>query len=94
MYFGRIVEAAPARDLYRQPRHPYTALLMRSAPVPGARRVEAEDAASELPDPTAPPPGCAFAPRCPRATDLCRRQRPPLEGPADRAAACWHPLDG
>jgi peptide/nickel transport system ATP-binding protein len=94
MYFGRIVETAPARDLYRQPRHPYTALLMRSAPVPGARRVAAEDVAAELPDPTAPPPGCAFAPRCPRATDLCRDTRPPLEPRHGRAAACWHPLDG
>lgn len=93
MYFGRVVEVAAARELYRRPRHPYTALLMRSAPVPGARRIEAEETAAELPDPLRPPPGCAFASRCPRAEEKCRAERPPLEERDGRAAACWRPLD-
>jgi peptide/nickel transport system ATP-binding protein len=48
---------------------------------------------TELPDPLRPPPGCAFAARCPRASDLCRRVDPPLEPKEDgQLAACHHPL--
>jgi peptide/nickel transport system ATP-binding protein len=94
MYFGRIVEIGRARDLYASPRHPYTDLLMRSAPTPGARRIEAEETPAELPDPLNPPPGCAFASRCPRASDRCREHRPELAGAGGHAAACWHPLAG
>jgi peptide/nickel transport system ATP-binding protein len=93
MYFGRIVEIGDAQDIYAEPRHHYTALLMRSAPAPGARRIEAEDHPAELPDPFNPPPGCAFASRCPRAGQLCRDKHPPLESVGRQAAACWHPLD-
>jgi peptide/nickel transport system ATP-binding protein len=93
MYFGRIVEIGDARDIYAKPRHHYTALLMRSAPAPGARRIEPEERPAELPDPLNPPPGCAFASRCPRADQLCRDKRPPLESAGRQAAACWHPLD-
>jgi len=97
MYFGRIVEVGHARDLYAHPRHPYTALLMRSAPAPGKRRIEAEEKPAELPDPLNPPPGCAFTSRCPYADDTCRAERPPLETVAatsmePQQAACWHPL--
>jgi oligopeptide/dipeptide ABC transporter ATP-binding protein len=102
MYFGRIVEVGAARELYAHPRHPYTALLMRSAPTPGKRRIDAEEKPAELPDPLNPPPGCAFASRCPRADTKCRDARPPLEpvtaGTIDatetdgQRAACWHPL--
>ena len=91
MYFGRIVEIGPARDLFGHPRHPYTGLLLRSAPTLGGKRLEPETRAAELPDPTAPPPGCAFASRCPRVQDRCRRERPRLDGAPTRAA-CFHPL--
>jgi peptide/nickel transport system ATP-binding protein len=92
MYFGRIVETGPARALYAAPRHPYTALLLRSAPRPGMARLEAEQGAAELPDPLDRPPGCAFAARCERASAVCRSTRPPLDdGPGTRAA-CHHPL--
>jgi peptide/nickel transport system ATP-binding protein len=94
MYFGRIVEIGTARDIYARPRHHYTALLMRSAPAPGAQRIEAEERPAELPDPLNPPPGCAFASRCPRADDPCRHERPLLTSEGRQAAACWHPLDG
>jgi peptide/nickel transport system ATP-binding protein len=93
MYFGRIVEIGTAREIYARPRHHYTALLMRSAPAPGAQRIEAEERPAELPDPFNPPPGCAFASRCPRADDLCREERPLLTSEGRQAAACWHPLD-
>ena len=93
MYFGRIVEIGPADAIYARPRHHYTALLMRSAPAPGTRRIEAEAEPAELPDPLHPPPGCAFASRCPAADATCREHRPPLEGAAGHLAACWHPLE-
>jgi peptide/nickel transport system ATP-binding protein len=92
MYFGRIVEIGAARDIYAQPHHHYTALLMRSAPTPGARRIEAEERPAELPDPYKPPPGCAFASRCPRADAVCLEQRPILQASGRQAASCWHPL--
>ncbi|MFO7568463.1 MAG: methyl-accepting chemotaxis protein, partial [Smithellaceae bacterium] len=72
MYFGRVIEQAPARRLFHSPAHPYTRLLLGSAPIPGGPPIQAESGDAELPDPLAPPPGCAFAPRCPRARDDCR----------------------
>ncbi len=95
MYFGEIVETAPARDLFRAPLHPYTDLLIRSAPVPNRKRQAASGDSGELPDPYNPPPGCPFAARCPRVEDDCRKAMPPLEtkdrGEGHRAA-CFHPL--
>ncbi len=95
MYFGRIVEYAAARELFRRPRHPYTKLLFDAAPVPGKRSVRGEAEPAELPDPYAPPPGCAFAPRCPNVQERCRIERPALS--ADRpsptqSAACFFPV--
>lgn len=94
MYFGRVVELAPARRLFRTPRHPYTRLLLSSAPVPGKRHIESEAEPAELPNPFAPPPGCAFAARCQLATDECSRKVPALESGDDpeALAACYHPL--
>ncbi|TVQ56416.1 MAG: ATP-binding cassette domain-containing protein [Rhodobacteraceae bacterium] len=94
MYFGRVVESGPARALYAAPRHPYTDLLLRSAPRPGLARIEAESGAADLPDPLNPPPGCAFAARCPRAEARCRAERPTLDpiGSEGARVACWRPL--
>lgn len=91
MYFGRVVEEGPAERLFRQPLHPYTRLLLASAPVPGRKTIGAETQAAELPDPLAPPPGCAFATRCLQATEICRRMAPPLERDGEVAIACYHP---
>ena len=90
MYAGRIVETASATDLYGSPRHPYTQGLMASIPgVEGSigRRLKTID--GQPPDLARLPPGCAFAPRCERATGACREATPALE-PAgnDRLAAC------
>ncbi|MBP6853759.1 MAG: ATP-binding cassette domain-containing protein [Rhodoferax sp.] len=84
MYFGNIVEMAPARDVFEQPAHPYTRLLLSSIPsrnkTAGAAHLAAdhEVAGSELPDPANPPRGCAFAPRCPRAMASCQQSIPAL----------------
>jgi peptide/nickel transport system ATP-binding protein len=94
MYFGRIVELAPARLLFGAPRHPYTRLLLDSAPVPGKRHIHSEAEPAELPNPYEPPPGCAFAARCARATGQCTRAVPGLDSVDDSEslAACYHPL--
>jgi peptide/nickel transport system ATP-binding protein len=100
MYAGQIVERGPAEKVTQQPAHPYTQLLVRSAPDPdnlgGALR---NRAARELPDGnaaasasagSAPDAGCSFSPRCPFATDRCRAESPPLlQLSSFRAAACW-----
>ncbi|MEQ8401396.1 MAG: ATP-binding cassette domain-containing protein [Roseitalea porphyridii] len=94
MYFGRIVEVGPARAVFGRPRHPYTHLLLNSAPAPGRKSLIPEDAETELPDPYNPPPGCPFFARCPRGTDICTSAMPPLEAAPDNArhrAACYHP---
>ena len=96
LYFGSIAETAPAKELFAVPRHPYTRLLLESAPAPGRKSLASEDADNELPDPYNPPPGCAFAARCPRATDMCRDARPTLEPASDNPkhlAACYHPYE-
>ncbi len=91
LYFGAVVEQGPAEKVFAMPRHPYTKLLADSAPRVGQPLGGVQS--GELPDPLNPPPGCAFAGRCPKATDLCRKERPELrviEG--DQLAACHHPL--
>lgn len=95
MYFGRIAEIGPAPTVFGAPKHPYTRLLLQSAPVPGRRLGAFETGVSDLPDPYDPPKGCAFAARCPRASDGCRFAPPVLE-PADapHQAACLHPDPG
>lgn len=97
LYFGRIAEMAISEELFAAPRHPYTKLLLDSAPAPGRKSLASDDADTELPDPYDPPPGCAFAARCPRATDICLQSHPPLEAAANRPshlAACYHPFEG
>ena len=91
MYFGRVVEEGRVEDLFRRPLHPYTRLLLSSAPVPGRRGIGAESQIAELPDPLNPPPGCAFAARCPQATAECRQAVPVLEREGETAFACYHP---
>ncbi len=95
LYFGAVVELGKADTIFANPRHPYTKLLADSAPVVGRPLTAPEQKGSELPDPLNPPPGCAFAGRCPRATDLCRTEDPGLRPMGeDQLAACHHPLEG
>ncbi len=83
MYLGRVVEFADRESLWRQPRHPYTQALMAAAPTPGARVGGAAKAvpptlAGDVPSALAPPSGCHFHTRCPRATERCRTEAPAL----------------
>jgi peptide/nickel transport system ATP-binding protein len=96
LYFGRLAELGTAQRIFAAPRHPYTHLLLKSAPVPGKRSLIPEDANTELPDPYNPPPGCAFFARCPRGTDICTNAQPPLSAAAghpEHQAACYHPVE-
>lgn len=94
MYAGRIVETAPARQLFHAPRHPYTAALLDSFPsLHGARKVMTGIPGSP-PDMRKPPQGCAFADRCKFAMDRCTTDQPVLSSPAitsdgRRQVACW-----
>jgi peptide/nickel transport system ATP-binding protein len=76
MYLGRVVELAPAATLFRQPRHPYTRLLLDAVPDLAMSGKARTPVAGEVPNPLAPPSGCAFHPRCPLAAELCRTERP------------------
>ena len=72
MYLGRIVELGPAAEIYRNPRHPYTAALLKAIPEPDPRRAVPRDLPrGEVPDAVVPPLGCSFHPRCPRAFEVC-----------------------
>jgi oligopeptide transport system ATP-binding protein len=79
MYLGHLVEVAPKRDLYADPRHPYTQALLEAVPVrhPRLRRRRTR-LTGEIPSPYAPPPGCRFHRRCPRAEAVCASERPLL----------------
>jgi peptide/nickel transport system ATP-binding protein len=88
MYLGRVVEIAGADRLFAAPRHPYTRMLMDAIPdlqMSGRARTPV---AGEVPNPLAPPTGCAFNPRCPHANDRCRNERPQLLGDGAAAVAC------
>jgi oligopeptide/dipeptide ABC transporter ATP-binding protein len=87
MYLGRIVEVAPARELYAGPRHPYTRALLSAIPVPapGAARRRII-LAGDVPSPIDPPPGCRFHTRCPFAEPRCRSEVPMLAGDGHQVA--------
>lgn len=94
MYLGKLVEIGQRDDLYQRPLHPYTQALISAVP-----QIEAETKAArqvlrgDVPDPSAPPPGCRFHQRCPRACDRCAREEPVLrEWQKGHWAACHDPL--
>jgi peptide/nickel transport system ATP-binding protein len=97
MYLGKLVEVGPAEDVYAAPVHPYTRGLIDTVPVADPtkeRAKETEGVRGELPSAVAPPSGCRFRTRCPRAQDLCAAEEPPLR-PFTRDghyAACHFPL--
>jgi len=89
MYAGQVVEQAPVRPLFADPLHPYTRGLLDSLPRPGAGDAPLRAIPGAVPDLRRLPPGCRFAPRCPRVFDRCREQPVPLrERPDGRSVRC------
>jgi peptide/nickel transport system ATP-binding protein len=88
MYLGRIVETAPAAELFEAPRHPYTRMLFDALPDLGMTGRPRRPIEGETPNPIAPPSGCAFHPRCPHAYEPCRVDVPALLARDGRAVAC------
>jgi oligopeptide/dipeptide ABC transporter ATP-binding protein len=79
MYLGKLVELAPAREIYRDPRHPYTQALLSAVPVPDPKRKSTRIVlAGDVPSPMNPPPGCPFHKRCPKVMDICSKIVPPV----------------
>jgi oligopeptide/dipeptide ABC transporter ATP-binding protein len=100
MYLGKIVETAPADDLFETTRHPYTRALLSALPIADPDTADSRERiilAGDMPSPTAPPEGCRFHTRCPKARTACIRQEPPLvpvlDDPAGHATACLFPLE-
>jgi peptide/nickel transport system ATP-binding protein len=91
MYLGRIVERAPADRLYARPQHPYSEALLSAvpSPTPGAARHRIV-LAGDVPSPIAPPPGCPFHPRCPKAIERCSTERPALREVAPSHFSACH----
>ncbi|GAA0711149.1 ABC transporter ATP-binding protein [Dactylosporangium roseum] len=92
MYAGHIVEEGVALTLLSRPRHPYTAGLLAAAPRFDRERKPLVPIPGSPPTPYSRPAGCPFAPRCARASEVCREQRPELVPGDLSTVACWHPL--
>ena len=94
MYLGKIVELSPTEELYENPAHPYTDVLLKAAPVlDPTRRSRQYTIEGEPPSPVNLPTGCRFHPRCPYATEACKQTEPALaEVSPGHWVACHHPL--
>jgi oligopeptide/dipeptide ABC transporter ATP-binding protein len=97
MYLGKVVELAPAEELYKRPIMPYTEALLSAIPVPDPDLSDQRDRIvlqGEVPSAIDPPSGCRFHPRCRYRTEICTRVEPPLvDYGNDHLAACHHPLN-
>jgi oligopeptide/dipeptide ABC transporter ATP-binding protein len=93
MYAGRVVEAAPSATLFAKPAHPYTQALLKAVPRPDEQRgTRLAAIGGQPPNLVNLPPGCPFAPRCPKVQPRCRVERPLLENVgANQKAACFYP---
>jgi dipeptide transport system ATP-binding protein len=91
LYLGRPAEQAAKDTLFARPLHPYTQALLAATPsVDPAHRQRTTPVRGELPSPLNPPPGCAFASRCPHATDRCTAEAPALRPLEGHLVACHH----
>ena len=96
MYLGQIVEISDANALYQNPKHPYTEALMSAVPLadPAEQRKRKRiNLAGDVPDPSAPPPGCPFHPRCRYAEDICSQQVPQLKQATPETQVSCHLSD-
>ena len=94
MYAGQVVESAKATEIFRAPRHPYTQALLRSLPEFAADKARLQSLPGVVPGKYDRPHGCLLNPRCPYATDLCRKEEPALRDLANgRQSKCHYPLD-
>jgi peptide/nickel transport system ATP-binding protein len=93
MYLGTVVEIGPTATLWNEPRHPYTQALIAAVPTPDGSGVLPADLPGDVPDPSAPPTGCRFHPRCPLVQAECPTWEPVLrlQGPGHRAACVLAP---
>ena len=90
MYAGRIVEEGKMEDVFTDPWHPYTKLLILSIPgIKVTRGNRLESIQGSVPNPLKFPEGCRFAPRCPYAKDICHKQQPPEIVSGDRRVSCF-----
>ena len=97
MYAGHIVEAAPVKQIFETPAHPYTVGLLRSIPrLDETRSARLTPIKGQPPDPANLPTGCPYASRCPKVQNRCLQERPPLMpvGRGDQVAACFYPNEG
>jgi oligopeptide/dipeptide ABC transporter ATP-binding protein len=91
MYLGKVAESGPVREIFHSPRHPYTQGLMHSIPsIAASRSAKLTPIEGVVPDLFHVPPGCGFAPRCPKAMDVCREHVPPaFRVTPDNLTSCW-----
>ncbi len=90
MYTGHIVEQAPAEELFGEPKHPYTQGLLDAVPKITRERDPLKTIEGMVPNPTERIEGCSFSPRCPYASDRCRKKAPPMKQISDtRQVRCW-----
>ena len=88
LYLGRLVEEAAPTELFDDPKHPYTQMLLEAAPKLDAFGRDVPPPKGEIPDPINPPTGCAFHPRCPLAAEVCKQERPQLRPLRGARVAC------
>lgn len=95
MYTGRIVEQAPVRELFRDPKHPYTEGLLHAIPRITKERAPLKTIEGMVPNPTEKIEGCTFWPRCPYASERCRKEEPPtVRISTERLVRCWRYAGG
>ncbi|WP_159998236.1 ABC transporter ATP-binding protein [Roseomonas sp. 18066] len=90
MYLGRVVEEAPAEEIFSRANHPYTQALLSEVPRIEARKKQFAGIKGEIPSPLNPPPGCHFHPRCPHAFERCKIERPKLREVASGHKSACH----
>jgi peptide/nickel transport system ATP-binding protein len=89
MYRGKILEYGKVNDVFNNPLHPYTRLLLRSIPVLGKKQDKLEIITGEIPNPEVDIQGCVFSSRCPEANQICKEKEPPCIEKNGQKVSCW-----